>query len=142
MLAPQAEKRILNLGSGYGKLTQKLVASVAIVLAVDASEEQVKGARDRGQDAHVADAAKLTFKSEFDAVFPNTVQHWVKNADAAIAGVKKALVSGEIFYKSVTASDRVALLDEVREDLAPDLKDVDGKWIVDFVRLRFQDFLP
>ena len=221
LLAPQAGERILDLGCGHGKLTENLVASGASVLAVDASAEQVEGARDRGLDAHVADATKLTFQGEFDAVFSNAVLHWVKDADAAIAGVKRALVPGgrfvgefggqgnvarvalgveramakrelaiadfwpwyfpscedygarlesagfkvaymelfqrptpipgeidgwletfgESFLNSVAAADRKALLDEVREDLAPDLKDADGNWSVDYVRLRFRAFL-
>jgi SAM-dependent methyltransferase len=150
-LAPQAEERILDLGCGHGKLMEKLVACGTSVLAVDASAEQVKGARDRGLDAHVADATKLTFKCEFDAVFSNAVLHWVKDADAAIAGVKQALVPGgrfvgefgsECFFNSVAAGDREALLDEVREDLAWDLKDADGNWFIDYARMRFHVFLP
>lgn len=221
LLAPQSGERILDLGCGHGKLTEKLVACGANVLAVDASPEQVEGARERGLDAHVADAAKLTFQGEFDAVFSNAVLHWVKDAGAAIAGVKRALVPGgrfvgefgghgnvarvalgieraltkrglaiadfwpwyfpscedygarlesagfkvahielfqrptpipgdidgwletfgESFLNSVAVDDRKPLLDEVREDLAPDLRDGDGNWSVDYVRLRFQAFL-
>jgi SAM-dependent methyltransferase len=221
LLAPKAGERILDLGCGHGKLTQILADMGAKVIAVDASTEQVQATCAMGLDARVMDATKLTFDHQFDAVFSNAVLHWIKDADAAIAGVKRALVAGgrfvgemggygnvarvglgveralqkrglaiadywpwyfptpddyaarlqaagftvrhielferptplpgevggwletfgESFINAVAENDRKALLDEVREDLAPDLRDADGNWTVDYVRLRFQAVL-
>src|SRR6187200_242785 len=78
LLAPRPGERILDLGCGDGALTEKLVAAGASVVAVDASAEQVAGARARGLDAGVARAEALPFDSEFDAVFSNAALHWMR----------------------------------------------------------------
>lgn len=97
LLKPQAGERILDLGCGDGALTAELIAAGADVVAVDASAEMIAAAVARGLDAHVADATALTFEQEFDAVFTNAVLHWVRDADAAIAGVARALKPGGRF---------------------------------------------
>jgi SAM-dependent methyltransferase len=97
LLAPRAGERILDLGCGDGFLTERLAALGCDVVGVDASPEQVEGARRRGLDARVARAQALPFAGEFDAVFSNAVLHWVKDADAAIAAVRRALRPGGRF---------------------------------------------
>ena len=90
-------KRILDLGCGDGALTEKLVQTGCRVTAVDASAEQVEAARARGLDARVADATRLDFDNEFDAVFSNAALHWVTSPDLAIAGIHRALKPGGRF---------------------------------------------
>jgi SAM-dependent methyltransferase len=97
LLKPQAGERILDLGCGDGALTRELVGAGAEVVAVDASAEMIAAAVALGLDARVADATALTFEREFDAVFTNAVLHWVRDADAAIAGVARALKPGGRF---------------------------------------------
>jgi len=94
LLAPIAGERILDLGCGDGALSEKLAASGAIVVAVDASAEQIASARARGLDARVASGEKLEFEAEFDAVFSNAALHWMKDAEAVIDGVWRALKPG------------------------------------------------
>ncbi len=105
LLSPQVEEQFLDLGCGHGKLIEKLVASGASVVALDASAEQVEGALDRGLNAHVLDATKLAFKCETAAVFLNAVLHWLKDAYAAIAGVKRALLPGGRFVGEFGGED-------------------------------------
>ena len=97
LLAPQPGERILDLGCGDGALTATLVSSGCRVVAVDGSAAQVAAARARGLDASVARAEALPFEAEFDAVFSNAVLHWVRDADAAIASVYRALKPGGRF---------------------------------------------
>jgi trans-aconitate methyltransferase len=97
LLAPRAGERILDLGCGDGALTVKLVAAGCQVRALDSSAAQVAAARQLGLDAHVADGAELSFDAEFDAVFSNAVLHWIRRADALLAGVFRALVPGGRF---------------------------------------------
>jgi len=92
LLQPQPGERILDLGCGDGVLTQKLVSDGAEVVGVDSSEDMIAAARQRGLDARLMDATKLTFDQEFDAVFSNAVLHWIKHdPDAAIASAYRAL---------------------------------------------------
>jgi trans-aconitate methyltransferase len=98
LLKPQTGERILDLGCGDGVLTEKIAASGASVLGVDASEDMVVAAQRRGLDARVANGASLDFSSEFDAVFSNAALHWMKDdPDAVIAGVTRALKPGGRF---------------------------------------------
>ena len=110
LLAPQAGERILDLGCGDGFLTERLVALGCKVVAVDASPEQVEGARRRGLDARVARAEALPFAGEFDAVFSNAVLHWVKDAEGAIAAVHRALRPGGRFVAELGGAGCVAAI--------------------------------
>ena len=91
LLAPRPGERILDLGCGDGVLTQQLVDAGCEVVGVDASEDQIRAARERGLDVRVADGQALEFVSEFDAVFSNAALHWMKRPDAVIAGVYRGL---------------------------------------------------
>jgi SAM-dependent methyltransferase len=97
LLAPQPGERVLDLGCGDGVLTEKLVALGCSVVGVDASPPQVSAARARGLDAHVMDGQALAFEREFDAVFSNAALHWMRDRDAVIRGVGRALRPGGRF---------------------------------------------
>jgi trans-aconitate methyltransferase len=96
LLAPRAGERILDLGCGAGALTE-LIAARAGVTGVDASPEQVAAARARGLDAAVVDGTRLAFAASFDAVFSNAALHWMRDPEAVIAGVWRALRPGGRF---------------------------------------------
>lgn len=96
LLAPQASERILDLGCGTGDIAQTIAESGARVVGADASAEMIAAARSRfpALDFRVEDAASLPFEAEFDAVFSHAVLHWVKRADDAIRGMRRALKPG------------------------------------------------
>ena len=96
-LAPAKGEHVLDLGCGDGMLTAQILGTGARVVGVDSSPAMVEAARARGIDAHVIDAASLPFESEFDAVFSNAALHWVHQADAALAGIARALRPGGRF---------------------------------------------
>jgi trans-aconitate methyltransferase len=91
LLAPLPGERILDLGCGDGVLSEKIAAAGATVVAVDAGPDMVAAARARGVDARVMDGQKLTFSGEFDAVFSNAALHWMRDQQAVLAGVHRAL---------------------------------------------------
>jgi len=97
LLAPRAGERILDVGCGDGPLTKKLVELGCDVLGVDASPAMIEAAKAMGLNACVMDGQALQFDREFDAVFSNAALHWMKQADAVIAGVWQALKPGGRF---------------------------------------------
>jgi len=97
LLAPRAGERILDVGCGDGPLTKKLAEFGCEVVGVDASPAMVEAARALHLDARVIDGQALHFEDEFDAVFSNAALHWMKQADAVIAGVWRALKPGGRF---------------------------------------------
>ncbi|MEB2286215.1 MAG: methyltransferase domain-containing protein [Myxococcales bacterium] len=110
LLAPRPGERILDLGCGDGALTAKLAACGCDVLGVDASPEQVAGARARGLAAEVASGEDLPFASEFDAVFSNAALHWMRRPGAVIAGVRRALRPGGRFVAEMGGHGCVATI--------------------------------
>jgi len=107
LLAPRPDERILDLGCGDGALTA-ILARQAHVSAVDASADQVAAARARGLDAQVADGTQLRFAEEFDAVFSNAALHWMRDPDAVIDGVWRALKPGGRFVAECGGAGNVA----------------------------------
>lgn len=97
LLDPQPGERILDLGCGDGVLTAKLMAAGCRVVGIDGSPAFVAAARARGVDARLGDGQALAFAGEFDALFSNAAIHWMRDADAVIDGVWRALVPGGRF---------------------------------------------
>lgn len=97
LLAPRAGERILDVGCGDGPLTKKLAELGCEVVGVDASPAMVEAAKTMGINARIMDGQALQFAQEFDAVFSNAALHWMKQADAVIAGVWQALKPGGRF---------------------------------------------
>jgi len=111
LLKPQTGERILDLGCGDGVLTEKIAASGAAVVGVDAAADMIAAATRRGLDARVMDGGKLEFSSEFDAVFSNAALHWMKRErDAVIAGVYRALKPGGRFVGEMGGHGCVAAI--------------------------------
>ena len=110
LLAPRPGERVLDLGCGDGALTERLVAIGCEVVGVDASPEQVGGACTRGLDCRVASGEDLPFTGEFDAVFSNAAMHWMRRADAVIAGVRRALKPGGRFVAEMGGFGCVATI--------------------------------
>lgn len=217
LLNPQPGERILDVGCGDGALTRKLVELGCEVVGVDASPAQIEAACQSGLDARVTDCQALDFDHEFDAVFSNAALHWMKQADAVLDGVKRALRPGgrfvaemggtgcvkkirtaleealgrrgidgaarnpwyfptadeyaaklrshgfkinfmslfdrptelpgevtgwletfaEPYTSALPAANRTAFCREVQEALRPQLCQAEGRWVADYVRLRF-----
>ena len=91
LLNPLRGEQILDLGCGDGVLTERIIQAGSRVVALDSSADQVSAACKRGVDARVGDATSLEFRDEFDAVFSNAALHWIRDHDAVLAGVYRAL---------------------------------------------------
>jgi trans-aconitate methyltransferase len=108
LLDPQPGERILDLGCGDGTLTAQIAERGASVVAVDASPDMVRAARERGLAAEVVDAAALPYVGEFDAVFSNAVLHWIPDLEPVLAGVHRALRPGGRFVGECGGPGNVA----------------------------------
>jgi trans-aconitate methyltransferase len=111
LLAPQPGERVLDLGCGDGVLSEKIKATGATVVGVDASANMVEAAKRRGIDARVMDGFNLTFDAEFDAVLSNAALHWMKrDPSAVVAGVRRALKPGGRFAGEMGGHGNVAAI--------------------------------
>jgi len=111
LLNPRPGERILDLGCGDGVLTRKISGTGAKVLGIDGSADMIAAARRNGVDAAVADARRLDFEAEFEAVFSNAALHWVKQgADLAIDSVYRALKPGGRFVGEMGGHGNVAAI--------------------------------
>jgi len=110
LLDPQPGEHILDLGCGDGILTAKIAEAGATVVGVDASEDMIRAARDRGLDAHVGNGEALAFGPEFDAAFSNAALHWMLDGKAVAAGVFRALKPGARFVGEMGGQGNVAIL--------------------------------
>jgi SAM-dependent methyltransferase len=97
LLAPKAGERILDVGCGDGVLTRKIADLGCAVVGLDSSANFCAAARGLGLTIVHADAADMPFEREFDAVFSNAALHWMKDADAVIGRVARALRPGGRF---------------------------------------------
>jgi trans-aconitate methyltransferase len=105
-------ERILDVGCGDGKVTAELATRVphGSVLGIDASTDMIGFARMTfPQSAHpnlsfrYGDAAKLTFRNEFDVVVAFASLHWVKDLPIAVRGIKQSLTPGGRFAAQIVA---------------------------------------
>lgn len=93
LLGPKPGERILDVGCGTGQLTTEIARSGADVVGIDSSAEMIASARRNYSDLRfeVADATALPFVGEFDAVISNAALHWVRDQQAAIASIARAM---------------------------------------------------
>lgn len=97
LLAPKPGEIILDLGCGDGVLTKKIADLGCKVVGLDSSPDFIAAARKLGLEVVERNAAAMDFERRFDAVFSNAVLHWIKDADAVIVRVARALRPGGRF---------------------------------------------
>jgi trans-aconitate 2-methyltransferase len=103
LLDLNGSERILDVGSGDGKITAQIAsrASKGSVVGVDPSRDMISFARSHFSPAmlpnlrfEVADARRLPFKNEFDLVVSFNALHWIPEQQAALSSIRSTLVSG------------------------------------------------
>lgn len=110
LLDAKPGERILDLGCGDGALTLKIAAAGASVMGVDSSASMVAAAQAQGIDARLSSAEELGFDREFDAVFSNAALHWMRDQDAVLASVHRALKSGGRFVAEMGGHGNIAAI--------------------------------
>jgi SAM-dependent methyltransferase len=110
-LNAQLGEFVLDLGCGDGHLTQRLAATGAHVLGVDASADMVAAARERGIEAEQANAESLPFHdATFDAVFSNAAMHWVRDHESMLAQIHRVLKPGGRFVAEMGGHGNIAAI--------------------------------
>ncbi|MFA4915956.1 MAG: methyltransferase domain-containing protein [Syntrophales bacterium] len=92
-------ERVLDIGCGDGRVTQKLAFRVpnGEVLGVDASNGMIAAAREYESDNlrfEVLEVDELTFHEQFDVVFSHAALHWVRDHAILLQKVYEALRMG------------------------------------------------
>jgi SAM-dependent methyltransferase len=110
-LAAKPGECILDLGCGDGQLTERIAATGASVVGIDASAQMVAAARKRGVKADKGAAEKLPYPDHtFDAVFSNAVLHWVRGQDDMLSEVRRVLRPGGRFVAEMGGHGNIAAI--------------------------------
>jgi SAM-dependent methyltransferase len=107
---------VLDLGCGTGALTNEIAGFARQAIGIDSSPAMIKKAAETYPDLtfHLMDARSMTWESRFDAVFSNAVFHFIKDQDALLDRVFRALRSGGALVCEFGAAGNIAgLLDAV-----------------------------
>jgi trans-aconitate methyltransferase len=110
LLAPQPGESILDLGCGDGALTERIAAMGARMTGADASAAMVAAACARGLNVHEVSAMAMRFEGEFDAVFSNAALHWMPDAEAVLASVRRAIKPGGRFVAEMGGQGNIAAI--------------------------------
>lgn len=114
-------ERILDLGCGDGTLTAQLAALApqGSVLGIDASRGMIDAAMSHvvgNLSFAVRDINDLDFENEFDIVFSNATLHWIKDHDALLGNVHRALKPGGVLKFNFAGNGNCAnFFDVVKE---------------------------
>lgn len=126
-LAPKAGERILDLGCGTGQLTHQIAERGATVIGIDSAPAMIDQARANFPelDFRLADATGFTVEEPVDAVFSNAALHWVRDQDAALTSVERALKPGGRFVAELGGKGNIR---SIMEALAAVLGTVENPW--------------
>jgi trans-aconitate 2-methyltransferase len=118
-LALNGNERVLDIGCGDGKVTALIAARVprGTVLGIDASPDMIDFATAAFSAAdhpnlrfELADAARLSFRAQFDLIVSFNVLHWVHDQAAALRGIAASLAfGGQAHLQFVPESDRPSI---------------------------------
>jgi trans-aconitate methyltransferase len=111
-LALRGNERILDIGSGDGKITAELAARVSqgSVLGIDTSLEMIAFAQNLfpqlaypNLSFRYGDAENLTFHQEFDIIVAFASLHWTSDLATVLQGIKSSLAPGGRFVAQLMA---------------------------------------
>src|ERR1700722_15284528 len=126
LLAPRSGESILDVGCGDGVLTKKIADLGCNVVGVDSSADFVASARKLGLNVVEVSASEMDFGPRFDAVFSNAALHWMKDADAVIGRIARALLPNGRFVAEMGGHGCVkTVLSALLEEL--DSRGYDGR---------------
>jgi ubiquinone/menaquinone biosynthesis C-methylase UbiE len=87
-LVPKPNEIILDVGCGFGNLTEKIanLVSSGQVIGIDLDQNMVKACRERITKSKIKNfqvfqksAIEIDYSNKFDAIFSNFILHWIKD---------------------------------------------------------------
>ncbi len=119
----EGSETVLDAGCGSGRLTEELAARLPAgrVLAVDASSDMVRKARERLGDRAVVwqvDLTELELEAPVDAVFSTAVFHWIADHERLFDRLHMALAPGGRLAAQCGGKRNVASLARVLRSLS------------------------
>ena len=119
LLDPKPGERILDLGCGPGNLTEKIAQSGAEAVGIDSSPEMIGQARLNypARQFVLADAARMEFNNEFDAIFSNAALHWMLDSEAVAGGIARALKRNGRLVAEMGGKGNIAEIERAIQDV-------------------------
>jgi len=132
----EGTERILDIGCGDGRVTQKLSFRVpnGEVLGVDASNGMITAAKKYESDNlrfEVLEVDELTFHEQFDVIFSHAALHWVKDHSILLLKVYDALRMGGYARLNFAGKGTCPILTKVINEIMSQVPYV--KYFRDFV---------
>ena len=115
-IAPQG--KILDVGTGTGRISVPLLRLGADVIGVDLSLNMMGKLREKYSTAHLAqaDASRLPFATQrFDAVLTTHVMHLIGPWREALREYRRVLKPGGVYIDSTQWHDNTSLLRRIRD---------------------------
>ncbi len=122
----RGDERVLDIGSGDGKVTAEIAACLprGSVVGIDNSEQMIALAQQTYPPQGFAnlrfqreDARSLPFENELDVVFSNATLHWIRDQRSALQGIARSLQSGGTALLQMggrgNAAEIIALMDRL-----------------------------
>jgi len=112
LLKPEPGERIVDLGCGTGHLTKKIGDLGAEVVGVDSAPPMIAQARINYPALKfiLEDARKFSVDEPADAVFSNAALHWVREPEAVIERVYRALRPGGRFVAEFGSKGNISAI--------------------------------
>ena len=119
LLEVRPGERILDLGCGTGHLTFQIAARGAQVAGLDSSASMIAQARQNypGLKFVLADARAFRLDDQYDAVLSNAALHWIREADAVVECVARALRPGGRFVLEMGGKGNIQRIVAVLESV-------------------------